>query len=228
MVAGPGRAPHRRPAAADAQRSRSRHPRREHACPERRDRHGRDGRPYLDAALCAPQRLPAGHPFLQAFRRSDRPRGICRLRRRHGAHRLCPRRRADLPQRELFPRALRPALAPAGMALPRYALRHPCRASRRQVQLHAADLPSPARPAHPPDGHVPGGRTHDGALAADRRPARDGVVRHSLSSRDDRAHRMAALAAARAQAPRRAQPGLCGAFSRPRPHRAARLGWLSW
>ena len=35
---------------------------------------------------CAPQRLPAGHPFLQAFRRSDRPGRICRLRRRHRAH----------------------------------------------------------------------------------------------------------------------------------------------
>src|SRR5882724_10731062 len=158
MVALPGRAAHRRPVAADARYSWSGPHCAEHPCPERRDRDRRDGRPYLDAALRAPHGLPAGDPFLQALRRSDRPRRICRPRRRHGAHGLCPRRRADLPQRALFPRALRPPLAPAGVAQPRHPLRHPRRAARRQVQLHAADLPSPSRPAHPPDGHVPGDR----------------------------------------------------------------------
>ena len=43
-------------------------------------------RPALDAALRAPARLSADRAFLEALRRADRPRGICRLRRRHGAH----------------------------------------------------------------------------------------------------------------------------------------------
>src|SRR5437660_11524516 len=44
------------------------------------------------------------------------------------------------------------------MAHSRHALRHPRRASRRQIQLHAADLPSTFRPASAPDGHIPGDR----------------------------------------------------------------------
>ena len=60
----------------------------------RRDRcaDGRDGdrgcgerRPDLDPHLRAQQRLSASHPFRETFRRADRARGICRLRRQHGA-----------------------------------------------------------------------------------------------------------------------------------------------
>src|SRR2546426_1093239 len=40
----------------------------------------------------------------------------------------------------------------------RHALRHPRRASRWEIQLHAADLPSAFRPAPAPDGHIPGDR----------------------------------------------------------------------
>src|SRR2546430_3867212 len=45
------------------------------------------------------------------------------------------------------------------MAHSRHALRHPRRASRREIQLHAADLPSTFRPAPAPDGHIPGDRS---------------------------------------------------------------------
>ena len=78
LVAGAGRAPDRRPAPALA--------RRQHA--ERRDgdRGRGERRTALDAALRTAARLPAGRAFIEAFRRPDRARGICRLRRRHGAH----------------------------------------------------------------------------------------------------------------------------------------------
>ena len=82
-----------------------------------------DERPALDAALRAPARLSADRAFLQALRRPDRAGGICRLRRRHGAHdqsrRMsrksgavfreghAPRIRADLPRRALFRAARR-------------------------------------------------------------------------------------------------------------------------
>src|SRR5262249_28964716 len=95
-------------------------------------------------------------PFMQALRRSDRPGRICLPRRRHDADSPCPRRRVDLPQQEIFPRAVRSALVPAAVAHSRHDLCHPCRTSRREVQLHAADLPSAFRSAPAPDGHIPG------------------------------------------------------------------------
>ena len=59
--------------------------------------------------------------------------------------------------KDYFVQLVRPALHAAGLALPRRHVRHPRRAARPQVQLHAADHPSALRPAHPPDGDVPGG-----------------------------------------------------------------------
>ena len=92
---------------------------------ERRDRDGRrrDARPALDPALRAPARLSAHRAFLQALRRADRPRGICRLRRRHGADHPCRGQRAGLPRRALLP-AARP-LAPAPAAPGRRPARSP-------------------------------------------------------------------------------------------------------
>ena len=66
------------------------------ACGKRRDSNRRHGPPRsdLDAPLCATKGLSTGHPFMQALRRSDRPRRIC-LPRRNWLHRPPAHRGAD-------------------------------------------------------------------------------------------------------------------------------------
>ena len=92
--------------------------------------------------------------------------------------------------RELLPRSSSARrLAPAGMALPRRALRHPCRARRRQVQLHARDHPSRGSACSSARWPSSGRRTHDvpcsGPLIAIQiaMAAFDTIYHHELTER---------------------------------------------
>src|ERR1044072_6931138 len=158
MVAGTGGARDRRTTSSVARR----------ACAERRDGDGRHPhqRPALDAALRTAARLSAGRAFLQTLRRADRPGGICRLRRRHGAEHPCrgacsgkglSRIRADLPCGALFLPARTLPPAAAGLAYARRAHRDPCRTRRRALSVQARHHTSAARPADLPDRRLPGG-----------------------------------------------------------------------
>src|SRR5215470_3215919 len=149
QAARPGRAADWRAAAAHAQS----------ACAGRggSDRGSCKPRPDLDASLWPPGSVCAGRAFLQALCRPDRARGICRPWRRHDADGRGARGRAHFPEQGLFRRAVRAALAAAGLACARHHRGDACRAARRSLRLHAAGDPSAARSPHPPDGDVPRG-----------------------------------------------------------------------
>jgi hypothetical protein len=175
--------------------------------PERRDRHRgrRDARPALDAALRAPARLSAGRAFLEALRRpdrleeyvgcgvgmalhSERMSEVDRFRRTCATLALIFRAAHYFLQLGRFRLRL-----PAGSA--RRARRHACRARRRALPVQARHHTPAARPADLPDRRLQEAHHDHAALDPDRDPDRDGGFRHDLSSRADRAARLAALAA---------------------------------
>ena len=116
-------------------------------------------RPDLDPALRAQQRLPAGHPLRQALRRPDRPRRICRPRRRHGAEHLRSSTSAlvfrsagyslrDRPLRFTLPAGSRPGALTVSM---------PSSADGKFSFTLEVIHPRLGL-LHPPDGDLPGGQ----------------------------------------------------------------------